>query len=250
MLRLQSQRTPTAIESTQDAVYVGDLFWPAKNRKKVSDIIVTRQHFTPSPRRCHPILATVTELLHSFTDFPKGRLMLCACHALIVMPAAGRAILDRPRGQNKKRDMIELRRSRVMNGTAKPPLSASEAIFSILKIDMIHIDSPEFHRRKSRALGFEAEERTSHTLCGLTSCDVGGCNEAVAFNWRLAVGRHSFKSLDGRRTSSLGGWMAGRLGFCRTLRPVRRLRLCAAPGVTGGAQVDGAERKLRSLPGL
>jgi hypothetical protein len=62
--------------------------------------------------------------------------------------------------------MIELRRSRVMNGTAKPPLSASEAIFSILKIDMIHIDSPELHRRKSRALGFP-EERTSHTLVWL-----------------------------------------------------------------------------------
>jgi hypothetical protein len=72
------------------------------------------------------------------------------------MPAAGRAILDRPRRQNKKRNMIELRRSRVMNGTAKLPLSASEAIFSILKIDMIHIDSPEFHRRKSRALGFRS----------------------------------------------------------------------------------------------
>jgi hypothetical protein len=61
-----------------------------------------------------------------------------------------------PRRQNEKRNLIELGRSGVMNGIAKSPRQASEVIFYILKIDTIHIDSLEFHGRKSRSLGFRS----------------------------------------------------------------------------------------------
>jgi hypothetical protein len=60
-----------------------------------------------------------------------------------------------------------------MNPSAEPAQPALQAIFTILKIEIIHIDSREFKRRRLHSLGFEAEERTPHSRVWLDQFRIG-----------------------------------------------------------------------------